>query len=131
MADFAEVMIAATEMHNQFVGHCAQCPLWGTCVFETKLYLTKGWADEIADIILKWKENGAPKYPSWKEAWDELFPDASEYPCPMNTFGCDIEYCLNDGDIEGDNCGHCLDRPILVEVADKLGIEPQKENDDD
>lgn len=131
MADFAEVMVAATEMHNQFAGHCTRCPLWKNCVFESKPYLTKGRADEIADIILKWKENGALKYPSWKEVWDELFPDASEYPCPMNNFGCGIEYCLNGGDVEGDYCGHCLDRPIRIEVADKLGIEPRKENNND
>lgn len=131
MADFAEVMVIATEMHNQFVGNCTRCPLFGMCIFDSEPYLTKDWANEMANTVLKWKESNAPKYPSWINAWENLFPNASEYPCPMNCFGCPIEYCLNGGDIEGDNCGKCLARPILPEIANKLGIEPRKENNDD
>ena len=82
MADFAEVMLAATEMHNQFEGHCTRCPLSGMCIFDSDLYLTKDWANEMANTVLKWKESNAPKYPSWTKALGKSFSQCLRVSVP-------------------------------------------------
>lgn len=68
-----------------------------------------GWAAEHPD----------PVYPSWEEAWKNLFPGAVKAPCPRAFFGCE---CMVDI-----GCAKCGSRPIPAEIAEKLGIK-QKED---
>lgn len=60
-------------------------------------------------------EHPEPMYPSWREAWQSLFPYAEEL-CPGKLFGEDCP--------EGMLCSECIERPMSKKVAEKLGIKP-------
>jgi hypothetical protein len=77
-------------------------------------------SSEIEHIVMDWAaKNPEPRYPSWHEAWKQLFPDGQRTPCP----GCcgkkyAPEWCGQE------ECGECKNRPIPAEIAEKLGIKP-------
>ena len=65
-------------------------------------------------------EHPEPVYPSWEEAWKQLFPNGIDTPCPSEygkKYGHD---CINI------SCRNCKQRPIPAEIAEKLGIRPKE-----
>lgn len=71
--------------------------------------------EEIERRVAQW-EAAKSKYPSWDEAWKNLFPGAVKAPCPRAFFGCE---CMVDI-----GCAKCGSRPMPAEVAEKLGVKP-------
>lgn len=76
----------------------------------------------LEESIMKWAaENPEPVYPSWNDAWRQLFPDAYcvNSPCPNHflqkerSMPCDYRVCTD-----------CKSQPIPADIANKLGIEP-------
>lgn len=125
MAEFVEVMRQARRLCE--MEECRKCPLYnfsaGDCMM-TLSYSCETDVDygEAEKIILQWaKENPEPVYPSWAEAWKQLFPDACGIPC--------IEYCgekYRALDCARTTCNTCRDKPIPTELAKKLGIKPKE-----
>lgn len=118
MAEFAEVMRQAKRMCAAHGGMCIHhnCPLDNgeAC----RLAVDQDGEDysDVERIIMAWAaEHPEPMYPSWKDAWQSLFPGADD-PCPEEWF---CEDCPKDVE-----CPQCVERPMSKKVAEKLGIKP-------
>ena len=123
MAEFVEVMRQAKRMCKSYRNDCAGCGLAhdaSECPLEA---LPEDWPVEshrlagIERIVMDWAAaHPEPRYPSWNEAWKQLFPDAKCIPCPVNHFGVGRK-CEH-------NCVECKNRPMTADIAEKLGIKP-------
>ena len=131
MAEFCEVMKQAHRMCEAHDNSCAGCPL-ASEAHECRLEL--GYYDEIPEcwnlsklpeierIVMGWAAaNQEPRYPSWNEVWRQLFPDASNAPCPLYCVPAHVvkEYCAAPR-----KCAICRNQPIPADIAEKLGIKP-------
>lgn len=124
MAQFVEVMKQAYCMCNEYKDDgCCKCPLLlkgGRCRFQ--IYCLKTKPKKLERLIMDWAaERPEPVYPSWKEAWKKLFPNAREVPCPRKYFdeGCfPIFICAKH------DCDRCKALQMDPEIAEKLGIRP-------
>lgn len=127
MAEFAEIVKQASRLCEYYSkdDDCDSCPLssektgrdYGLCLTITSIDAHD--AIEIERIVTSWaKKHQEPRYPSWHEAWQSLFPGADE-PCPEQWF---CEECP-----EGMECSECIERPMSKKVAEKLGIKPIEE----
>lgn len=117
MAEFQEVMKQQKRM-CETVGRCDKCPLRN--VMEGCRLYDQAEVKAIERIVMDWAtKNPEPRYPSWHEAWKQLFPDGQGSPCPA-TYGVrhEPEWCGGDG------CAKCRNRPIPADIAEKLGIKP-------
>ena len=81
------------------------------------------FAELVEKNVLEWAaEHPEPKYPSWNEAWKQLFPDMAEKhpPCPR--------YFISSARLEefcpGTRCKDCFNKPVPAAIAEKLGIKP-------
>ena len=127
MAEFAEVMKQARRLCE--MEECRKCPLYnfdaGDCMMSLNDYSGEVDVDyaEVENIIMQWaEENPEPVYPSWTEAWKQLFPDAPYIPCPSNF---SKKYCLN---CKLTSCMECKNNPMPAEIAKKLGIKPKEQS---
>ena len=122
--EMAVRMVKGYDCQPQCGKGCGKCPAGrlrsenGVCLVrrianvdncEEKIEGLKAWA----------KEHPEPVYPSWDEAWKNLFPGAVKAPCPRAFFGCE---CMVDI-----GCAKCGSRPIPAEIAEKLGIKPKED----
>lgn len=131
MAEFTEVMRQAKRM-------CQSCMSCDKCVFGTNSemcplvdhtveQLPTDWnldkLPEIESIVMQWAaEHPEPRYPTWEDAWKQLFPEAANEhnPCPryfMSRERVD-EICYKR------DCPGCWTLPIPADIAEKLGIKP-------
>lgn len=123
MAQFVEVMEQARRICLEHPGDCHGCPLHDddglVCRFDLgEKYL---YYDTAERIVLKWAaEHPEPVYPSWFDAWQQLFPGAKNVPCQGLYFGADC----TDG--SGEGCIACKRSPIPAVFAEKLGIKPKE-----
>lgn len=118
MAEFTEVMRQVKRMCDATVSaRCHECTLWRPETESCSLYGDDDGVD-YADMerrVMTWAaEHPAPRYPSWHEAWQSLFPGADD-PCPAEWF---CEECP-----EGMKCSDCIEMPMSKKVAEKLGIK--------
>lgn len=123
MAEFVEVMNQARRICLEHPGDCDGCPLHDddglVCRFDLgEKYL---YYDTAERIVLKWaEEHPELVYPSWIDAWQQLFPGAQNVPCPKIYFG---DVCR---DVNGEGCFACKMSPIPAVFAEKLGIKPKE-----
>lgn len=84
--------------------------------------------EEADKIIMEWAAaHPEPKYPSWDEAWKQLFPDAyyRNSPCPNcflqkeRSMPCRYQVCTD-----------CKSQPIPADIAEKLGVKPLEGGND-
>lgn len=120
MAEFVEVLRQAKRMCK---ANCEECPLSHTVGNICPIAVTGN--DEIAEIehiVMDWaKAHPEPRYPSWQDAWNKLFPEAvGGVPCPKH-FISEKQY---DEMCIGNECECCLESPIPADTAEKLGIKP-------
>lgn len=130
MAEFVEVMRHRKRMCDA-PGSCAKCPLNAPSLHLLTMcerYMTLK-PEEAEKLIMAWAaEHPEPKYPSWNEAWKQLFPkaylnnstlfDTVNAPCLQHFLPMPDCKCPDGG------CAECLDRPIPADIAEKLGIKP-------
>lgn len=128
MAEFTEVMRQARRMCETFCDACSKCPIGNAKALECGITVTsKMDCKEVERRVMQWAaEHPEPVYPSWKEGWKQLFPEADirHTLCPEvfgDKYKCD--WCHDDND-DNDNCDECLEHPMPAEVAEKLGIKP-------
>ena len=117
MAEFQDVMRQAKRMCD---ANCEECPLHYTVGPICPIAVTGN--DEIAEterIVMDWAAaHPEPRYPSFHEAWKQLFPDGQGSPCPTTyDMKYEPEWC-------GGDCRGCRDRPLPADIAEKLGIKP-------
>lgn len=126
MAEFVEMMkqvrrICATH-------YCLICPLNNFSTYDCMIspnHESERDVDyaEAEKIILQWaKENPEPVYPSWTEAWEQLFPDGDGVPCRAffnKKYRIENCYCPD--------CIECNNKPMPAEIAKKLGIKPKEQ----
>lgn len=122
MSEFTEVMRHARQICK--TTSCFRCPLVmenGTCM------LSPIYANNYAEVerrIMTWAaEHPDIEHFSWREGWIQLFPRATDYPCPNSCFG--LPCPINSGEVG--NCDECYDRPISRDVAETLGIKIKEE----
>ena len=123
MAQFVEVMKQARRLCAARGGICndSNCPLDNGEACRLNVDLDGEDYNELERIIMDWAaEHPEPVYPSWEEAWNELFPQAKYVPCPVLNFG--VGGCDHDDKF----CVNCKSRPIPAEIAEKLGIRPKE-----
>lgn len=117
MAEFVEVMRKIRELCNERT-ECAGCIMMEDISCGASFGSPCLPVEEIERRVAQW-EAAKAKYPSWAEAWRQLFPESKNSPCPKVCFGVGV--C--DG-----NCRECDERPIPAEIAEKLGIKPKEVN---
>lgn len=122
MAEFAEVMRQAKRMCAAHGSMCnsRNCPLDNGEACRLAAYQDGEDYSDVERIIMAWaSEHPAQRYPSWREAWQSLFPGADN-PCPAQWFCGD---CPKDVE-----CPQCVERPMSKKVDEKLGIMPIEED---
>lgn len=127
MAEFTEIIKQAKRICNMYGTdevQCKGCPLNshnGCRIFYNCFDCDDTYFIKIEKYIMDWaKENPETVYPSWEEAWKQLFPNGIDTPCPSEygkKYGHD---CINI------SCRNCKQRPIPAEIAEKLGIQPKE-----
>ena len=129
MAEFMDVIRHAKRMCGSFGDRCVACPFRKdnyACAYAhlTDDDATPEDAESFERTVMEWaKENPEPVYPSWDEAWKQLFPNAMAnwVPCARHFVPPEriAEFCGSQP-----NCIQCRKRPIPAEVATRLGIKP-------
>lgn len=125
MTEFSVIIKHAKRMCSKFYREgCHLCPLSDNkCKCRLGYILRMPYESQVIEVehdIAEWaQENPEPKYPSYHEAWKQLFPHSEHAPCPL-TFGgrCKPERCGTSF------CQQCMNRPMHADVAEKLGIKP-------
>lgn len=92
--------------------------------------------EKIERDIMEWAAaHLEPKYPSWRDAWKQLFPQACygmdvnfDCPCPKYFLPYDMVNC--NILFEPDRCYTCKNNPIPADIAEKLGIKPLEGGND-
>lgn len=130
MAEFKDVIKQQKRM-CEAIGKCNKCPLCSMdydCRFAAMIDgdYDQAEAEVIERIVMDWAEkNPELRYPSWHEAWKQLFPGGQGSPCPASfDMKYEPEWCGRDG------CDKCRNRPIPADIAEKLGIKPVGGKDD-
>lgn len=123
MAEFCEVMKQAKRMCASHGNGCRSCALenvTGQCplVCHSDELVPMDWSidklSEIECIVMDWAAaHPEPRYPSWNEGWQQLFPTVTEAPC-LHDFGVEC-----DGD-----CTRCREDEMRADIAEKLGVKP-------
>lgn len=129
MAEFQEVIRQAVRMCRGHVG-CVDCPMKsiaaGRCPI-CRFVDINGISEDVERIVMAWAaEHPEPVYPSWKDAWKQLFPHGQGSPCPV-AYGMEFE---PEG-CGGISCVECKARPMHAKVAEKLGIKPVEGKNDE
>lgn len=122
MAEFAQVMRQAKRMCNG-LNDCDECQLRDVfdvvgCPFAYDSVDMRNVEKPVMDWAAAHPE---PRYPSWGDVWRQLFPDASNAPCPLHFVPAHMvnEYCRSPR-----QCAICRQQPIPADIAEKLGIKP-------
>lgn len=132
MAEFQEVVKQAKRMCEAYGDRCEPCKLYekyGLCPLcaQSDDHVPMDWCtenmSEVERIIMDWAEkNPEPRYPSWKEAWKQLFPDMAEKEPPC------LRYFISSARLEefcpGMKCKTCRNKPLFADIAEKLGVKP-------
>ena len=123
MAEFKDVhrnMVRMCEAMRAEDNGCAPCPLDGICA--KFITLSEDAIATIERVVTQWAaEHPEPVYPSWEDAWKQIFPNGIDVPCPSEY---DAKYGI---DCFKFSCKSCKKRPIPAEIAGKLGIRPKED----
>ena len=121
MAEFTEVMRQMKRMCAAHGGMCKirNCPMVNgeACRFAADQDDVD--YNEVERIIMVWAaEHPAPRYPTWNEWQQKMFPDAEGEMSPCEFGNRDRFNC------EGKTCDECRGQQIPADIAAKLGIKP-------
>lgn len=124
--EMAVRMVKGEDCQPQCGKGCDKCPAGrlrsanGVCLVR-RIANVDNCEEQIEGLRAWAAEHPAPRYPTWTEWQQKMFPDASEVmvPCSfasVDKFGCD-----------GFLCEECREQPIPADIAEKLGIKPIEE----
>ena len=128
MAEFVEVMKYVNRMCEKAM-KCTECELSsndnGFGLPCTKYMQTH--PEEAEKIIMEWAAaNPGPTYPSWDEAWKQMFPNSHHPEAPCLMFMLPIDH----PQVCGVECSECSKRPMPADIAEKFGIKPLEGGND-
>lgn len=131
MAEFQEVMKQKQRMcHENRLTGCKDCGIArinnGQLLY-CEDFIVKHPA-ETESIVMKWAaEHPEPVYPSWDDAWKQLFPDSYAVKMQTDKAPC-LKYFLSDYECGKWkyplSCIDCRKQPTPANLAKRLGIEP-------
>lgn len=124
MAEFMEVMQQARRLCAAHGGMCnyRNCLLDNGEACRLNIDLDGEDYNDLERIIMDWAEEHPEQvYPSWEEAWQQLFPESVGTPCPANYGKKYQNICCSNV-----LCVNCRQRPIPAEIAKKLGVKPKE-----
>lgn len=123
MAEFVVVTKQAERMCAS--QSCPECPLSSDNNFAKERCETfqVNHPDVYEAVVMQWAAaHPELKYPSWENAWRQVFPEALNRvnPCPRFFMSSERvgEFC------PGRDCADCYTLPIPADIAKKLGIKP-------
>ena len=129
MAEFEYIMRKANRMCDTQTICNKECPVYmhGNCCVSTRGRGIGGEIDytSVAKAVIDWaKDHPEPMYPSWRDAWEQLFPGVITGVCPLMcvTGGLRDKYYTDCK--SGLTCDKCKKTPIPAEIAKNLGIKP-------
>lgn len=133
MAEFVDVVKQKARM-CRVINNCAVCNLSyhnNSKGLNCTVFMMEH-PEEAEKIIMEWAAaHPEPKYPSWRDAWKQLFPQACygmdvnfDCPCPKYFLPCGMVNC--NVVFEPDRCYTCKNNPIPADIAEKLGIKPSE-----
>ena len=119
MAEYLAVMKQARRMCHSYLD-CTECAFGKSPQCPLKLcsdHKDDAVMEEAERIVMDWaEEHPEPRYPSWHEAWKQLFPESKYIPCPVDHFGLNLQCNCN--------CEKCKGSQMTSGIAEKLGIKP-------
>ena len=128
MAEFIDVMRNAKRICDEYADKhkCNGCPIdtFEGCVFAGGVNCDEVYFAQMERIVCDWaKKHPEPMYPSWREGWRQLFPEAITSICPLM---CATGSVMDEYQLKcyGSNCYECKGTQMNAEVAEKLGIKP-------
>lgn len=123
MAEFQDVIRQAQRLCDYFNQNCENCERkYRTCI--VSLPKEKTGIEMFEREILKWaEEHPEPRYPTWKEWWDENFNDAAVAIWVKPCMFMKKEKWEMESGLKCSSCRVCIDKPIPAEIAKKLGIK--------
>lgn len=115
MAEFQEVMRQGKRMCERRDA-CVSCPIFNAKIgCPVVCYEDDRLMADVERIIMDWAaEHPEPRYPTWKEWYQECLPDA-----PLK---CRRAFMYTSCGTR--TCDACLSEPIPADIAQKLGIKP-------
>lgn len=130
MAEFQEVMKQYNRMCETIrknIKNEAPCHVCMVSAFQnqsnaTCTELMRKDPERFEKIVADWAEkNPEPRYPTWNEVWEQLFPDSHYAACPGYFLHFDRveQYCGIPH-----KCAICRAQPIPADIAEKLSIKP-------
>lgn len=126
MAEFCEVMRQAERLCCS-ASSCSDCILCNnSCEICLYLYIQDVDYALLEQKVMQWaKEHPETKYPTWKEWWENNFPDAESCINPYNFMSEKEWSSITKKDCsEHGKCKECQNIPIPAHIAEKLGIKP-------
>lgn len=129
MAEFTDVVSQIKRMCTK-QNHCYECPMrvityanGGNKPLSCIAAVCDDEVERLEKIVMDWAANNPePRYPSWNEAWMQIFPNASNRTVPC------LQYFLSNSRVTklcaGMECNECRDTPIPADIAEKLGVKP-------
>lgn len=124
--EMAVRMVKGEDCQPQCGKGCDKCPAGklrsanGVCLVR-RIAKVDNCEEQIEGLRAWAAEHPVPRYPTWTEWQERMFPDAGDgmYPCSFLSYtkcGC-----------KESSCDECNGRPIPADIAVKLGIKPIEE----
>ena len=124
--EMAVRMVKGEDCQPQCGKGCDKCPAGklrsanGVCLVR-RIAKVDNCEEQIEGLRAWAAEHPAPRYPTWTEWQQKMFPDASEKMEPCSFASVDKCGCA------GLLCEECREQPIPADIAEKLGIKPIEE----
>lgn len=124
--EMAVRMVKGEDCQPQCGKGCDKCPAGklrsanGVCLVR-RIAKVDNCEEQIEGLRAWAAEHPAPRYPTWTEWQQKMFPDASEVMEPCSFASVDKLGCA------GLLCRECREQPIPADIAAKLRIMPIEE----
>ena len=128
--EMAVRMVKGEDCQPQCGKGCDKCPAGklrsanGVCLVR-RIARVDNCEEQIEGLRAWAKEHPEPRYPTWNEWQNSMFPDAEGDMSPCEFGNRDRFNC------EGKTCDECTQQQIPADIAAKLGIRPIEEAKDD
>lgn len=128
MAEFQKIMTQYNRLCEEYRygrrrENCDECPVSSTNNGKnvTCYELMRSNPEWFEKIVMEWAEkHPEPRYPTWKQWWEDNFPDASERFPPCRGYFMDLGDRRKECRIP---CEKCKEQSIPADIAEKLGIK--------
>lgn len=124
--EMAVRMVKGEDCQPQCGKGCDKCPADklrsanGVCLVR-RIAKVDNCEEQIEGLRAWAAEHPVPRYPTWNEWLERMFPHRSYDLSPCEFDDGRRFNCANKG------CGQCLNEPIPADIAEKLGIMPIEE----